>query len=111
MPASFRPIQQLMGQVSSHEIQYQWGQPLDQLGMVAPRPITSPRIKNQRTCVAGRRGANRAQTQAQRIEITTKKAVLARSGGLEGMCPLSNWPGKIRVRMGSVQRTRMMERA
>ena len=56
-------------------------------------------------------GAKRAQIQAQKIEMTTKKAVLNSSGAFAGMCPLSNWPGKMRVRMGSVQRTRTMESA
>ena len=82
--ASLRPIQQLMGHVRSHESQYQCGHPLDQLGMMAAIPITSPRMKNHSTCLEGRFGAKRAHIQAQRMEITTKKAVLARSAALEG---------------------------
>ena len=54
-PASSRPIQQLTGQVSSQDSQYQCGQSLLQLGMVAAMPITSPMIKNQSTCRAARR--------------------------------------------------------
>ena len=81
--ASLRPIQELMGQARSQEIQYQCGQPLDQLGMVKPRPIASPRAKNQRTCLAGLRGAKRAQSQAQKMETTTKQAVLAMSALVE----------------------------
>jgi len=63
-PLSSRPIQQLTGQVSSQDNQYQCGQPLLQLGIIAPMPIASPRTKNQSTCRAARPGAKRAQTQA-----------------------------------------------
>jgi hypothetical protein len=85
--ASSRPIQQLTGQVSSQDNQYQCGQPLLQLGIIAPMPITSPRIKNQSTCRAARPGAKRAQSQAQRMETTTKSAVLAMRAVSEGTRP------------------------
>ena len=64
-PESSNPSQQLTGQVSSHANQYQCGHPLFQLGMVAARPITSPRRKNQSTCRAALGGAKRAQTHSQ----------------------------------------------
>src|SRR5664280_287934 len=60
-PASSRPIQQLTGQVSSQDNQYQCGQPLLQLGIIAAMPIASPRIKNQSTC----RGAARSKAGAE----------------------------------------------
>ena len=63
--ASIRPIQQLIGHVSSQESQNQWGNPLFQFGIVNARPMTSPRMKNQRTWRPGRFGAKRAHTQAQ----------------------------------------------
>ena len=84
-PESRRPIQQLTGQVSSQDNQYQCGQPLLQVGMIAPMSIASPMIKNQSTCRAARPGAKRAQSQAQRTEMTTKNAVLASRAALEGM--------------------------
>jgi hypothetical protein len=52
-PASSRPIQQLTGQVSSDDNQYQCGQPLLQLGIMAAMPITSPRKKNHSTMPRG----------------------------------------------------------
>jgi len=61
-PASRRPIQQLTGQVSNQDNQYQCGQPLLQLGTVAAMPITAPMTKNQNTCRAVRPGAKRAQS-------------------------------------------------
>src|SRR5664280_3451660 len=82
-PASSRPIQQLTGQVSSQDNQYQCGQPLLQLGIIAPMPITSPTMKNQSTCRDARPGAKRAQSHAQRIETTTKRAVLVMRGASE----------------------------
>src|SRR5438270_8608863 len=86
-PESSNPIQQLTGQVSSHDNQYQCGHPLFQLGMVAARPITSPSRKNQRTCLAAVGGAKRAHIHAQNIEMATKHAVLAMSAWSEGMRP------------------------
>ncbi len=86
-PASSKPIQQLSGQVSSQDNQYQCGQPLLQLGMVETTPITSPRRKNQRTCLAARPGAKRAQSQAQKIEMSTKSAVLVIRAVWEGTWP------------------------
>src|ERR1700690_2099885 len=108
-PASSRPIQQLTGQVSSQDNQYQCGQPLLQLGIIAAMPIASPRIKNQSTCRAARPGAKRAHSQAQRIETTTNSAVLAMRAGAEGIRPLTKSPGKRRERNGSVARTRTIE--
>src|ERR1022692_4420827 len=92
-PASSRPIQQLTGQLSSQDNQYQCGQPLLQLGIVAPMPITSPTIKNQSTCRAARPGAKRAQSQAQRVETTTKSVVLAMRAVREGTRPRTKSPG------------------
>src|ERR1039458_9149060 len=108
-PASSRPIQQLTGQVSSQDNQYQCGHPLLQLGIVAPMPIASPRIKNQSTCRAARRGARRAQSQAHSIETTTKSAVLVMRAVLEGTRPLTKSPGNRRESKGSVPRTRTTE--
>src|ERR1700722_11852795 len=105
-PANNRPIQQLTGQVRSQDSQYQCGQSLLQLGIVAAMPITSPMIKNQSTCRAARPGAKRAQSQAQRIETTTKSAVLAMSALSEGTRPLTKSPGNRRESNGSVARTR-----
>ena len=104
-PVSRRPIQQLIGHVISHESQYQWGQPLLQLGMMAAIPMTSPSTKNQKTCFAAGLGAKRAQTQAHRIETTTKNAVLANRAVLDGMRPFSKSPGNIRESNGSVAMT------
>src|SRR6266404_7410398 len=108
-PESSNPIQQLTGQVSSHASQYQCGHPLFQLGMVAARPITSPKRKNQSTCRAAVGGAKRAQTHAQNIEITTKHAVLAMRALSEGMRPRTKSPGKRRESSGSLANTRRME--
>src|ERR1022692_1714873 len=108
-PASSRPIQQLTGQVSSQDNQYQCGQPLLQLGIIVAMPIASPRIKNQSTCRAALPGAKRAQSQAQRIETTTKNAVLAMRAASEGMRPLTKSPGSRRESNGSVARTRTTE--
>jgi len=71
--------------MSSQDNEYQCGHPLLQLGIVKPMPITSPMIRNQSTCLAARPGARRAQSQAQRIEIIAKKAVLAMRGLEEGI--------------------------
>jgi len=60
-----------------------------QLGTVAAMPITSPRMKNQSTCRAARPGVNRAQTQAQKMEMTIKRAVLAVRAVLHGTRPLT----------------------
>src|SRR5215469_11756277 len=60
-----------MGQQSSPDNQYQCGQPLLPLGIVAAIPITSPRIKNQSTCRSARPGAKGAPSQAKKMEITT----------------------------------------
>src|ERR1700688_31467 len=95
-PASSRPIQQLAGQVSSQDNQYQCGQPLLQLGIVAAMPMTSPTIKNQSTCRAARPGAKRAQSHAQSIEMTTKNAVLATRAVSEGTRPLTKSSGNRR---------------
>ena len=57
-PESSRPIQQLTGQVSSHDNQYQCGQPLLQLGIMAPIPIASP--KQRTRAHAARRGAEQS---------------------------------------------------
>lgn len=76
------PIQQLTGQVSSHESQYQWGHPLLQLGIVAAPPINSPMMQNHSTCMAGRLGAKRAHTHAHRIDTTTKKSGARQQGGI-----------------------------
>ena len=65
-----------MGQVINQARQYQWGQPLFQLGMLEAIPSTSPRTKYHITCMAGRRGAKRAQIHAQKIEMMTKRIVL-----------------------------------
>src|SRR5664280_47373 len=108
--ASSRPIQQLTGQVSSHDSQYQCGQPLLQLGTVAARPMTSPRMKNQSTWRAALSGAKRAQIHAQRIETTTKQAVLAMSGVFDGTWPGTKSPGKRRESSGSVAKTSKTER-
>ena len=105
-PESKSPIQQLTGHVSNHEIQYQCGHGLLQLGRVAPKPITSPITKNQSTCRAARLGANRAQTHAQRMDTSTKNAVLAISARFEGTFPFANSPGKISDSNGSVANTR-----
>src|SRR5215469_10942156 len=83
------PIQQLSGHISSQDTQYQCGQPLFQLGIVAAMPMTSPTIKNQSTCRLGRDGASRAQSHAQRVEMTRKSAVLASRGELDGTRPLT----------------------
>src|ERR1700691_2700848 len=91
---STRPIQQLTGQVSSQDNQYQCGQPLLQLGIVAPMPITSPTMKNQSTWREARPGAKRAQSQAQRIETATKRAVLVMRAALDGTRSLTKSPGK-----------------
>jgi hypothetical protein len=82
--ASSSPIQQLTGQVSSQDNQYQCGQPLLQLGIIAAMPIASPTMKNQNTCRAARPGAKRAQSQAQRIEMTTNSAVLVNESDVGG---------------------------
>src|SRR5271165_6876144 len=95
-PAFIRPIQQLTGQVSSQDNQYKCGQPLLQLGIIAAIPITSPMMKNQSTCRAGRFGAKRAHTQAHRMETTTKNAVLAARAVFEGTFPLTKSPGNSR---------------
>src|ERR1035437_1820599 len=108
-PANSRPIQQLTGQVSSQDNQYQCGQPLLQLGIIVAMPIASPRIKNQSTCRAARPGAKRAQSQAQRIETTTNSAVLAMRAASEGTRPLTKSPGNRRASNGSVARTRTIE--
>jgi hypothetical protein len=84
---SSRPLQQLTGQVNNQDNQYQWGQPFPQLGIVEMMPITSPMMKNQSTWCEARLGAKRAQSQAHRIEITTKNAVLAMRTVSEGTRP------------------------
>lgn len=43
------------------------------------------------------------------MEITTKNAVLAISGVLEGIRPFTKSPGKMRDRSGSVATTRTTE--
>jgi len=111
LPDSTSPIQQLTGQLSNHDSQYQCGQPFDQFGMMATTPITSPRMNSQNTCVEGRRGAKRAHTYAHAIEITMKNPVLQRSGASDGIWPFSKSPGKIRLRRGSVQSTRTIDSA
>jgi hypothetical protein len=108
-PISSSPIQQLTGQVRSQDNQYQCGHPLLQLGIVAAMPIASPTTKNQSTCCADRLGAKRAQSHAQRIEMTTKKAVLAMSAELDGVRPLTKSPGNRRESSGSVATTRTTE--
>src|ERR1700688_2331352 len=108
-PASSKPIQQLTGHVSSHDNQYQCGQPLLQLGIVAAIPIASPKIKNQSTCFAARPGANRAHSHAQKIDTITKSAVLVTRALFEGMRPLTKSPGKIRESNGSVAKTRITD--
>src|ERR1035438_3977769 len=108
-PAASRPNQQLTGQVSSQDNQYQCGQPLLQFGIVAPMPITSPMMKNQRTCRPARRGAKRAQSQAQRIETATKNAVLAMRAWFDGTRPGAKSPGNRCESNGSVARTRTIE--
>ena len=87
--ASSRPIEQLIGQVSSHDNQYQCGQPLLQLGMIEAMPITSPMMKNQSTWPPARRGATRAHSQAQKIELTTNRPVLVSRALFEGTCPFT----------------------
>src|SRR3954452_7183851 len=105
-PASSRPTRQLTGHVSNHDSQYQCGQPLLQLGIIAATPITSPTTKNQSTCRPARPGAKRAQIHAHRIEMTTKNAVLAIRGALEGIRSFTKSPGNSRESNGSVPSTR-----
>src|SRR4051794_2909536 len=100
--ASSSPIQQLIGQVNSQDSQYQCGQPLLQFGMMAAAPITSPSRKKHSTCRAGRAGAKRAQTQAQRTETRTNRAVLAMRALSDGILPFSKSPGNRRESSGSV---------
>ncbi len=102
---SAHPIQQLTGQLSSHDSQYQCGQPLLQFGIVAATPITSPTMKNHNTCRPALPGANRAHTHAHTIEITTNSAVLAASAAFDGTRPLTKSPGNIRDSSGSVPST------
>jgi len=104
-----REAQQLTGQVASQDSQYQCGHPLLHLRIIAPMPITSPTMKNQNTCREARLGAKRAQIQAQRIEMTTNRAVLMMRGASEGTRPLTTSPRKRRDSNGSVATTRATE--
>src|SRR5207245_1975091 len=104
-----RPIQQLIGQATNHDSQYQCGQPLFQFGIVAPIPIASPRTKNQSTWRVARPGAKRAQSHAQKIEITMKNVALAIRAEFEGTRPLTKSPGNKRESSGSVPSTRATE--
>src|SRR5579871_797794 len=108
-PLIFSPIQQLIGQLKIHDSQYQCGQPLPQLGIVATIPMTSPITKNHSTCRPARLGANRAHTHAQRIETTIKHAVLAINALFDGICPRSKSPGNIRESNGSLATTSATE--
>ena len=86
--------------MNSQDSQYQCGQPLLQLGIVAAMPMTSPRTKNQSTCRLARLGAKRAQSQAQRIETSTNNAVLVKRATSVGTRPLTKSPGKRRESRG-----------
>ena len=58
---------------------------------------------------AARTGAKRAQNQAQKIDTTTKSAVLVMRAASEGTRPATKSPGNRRESNGSVAKTRITE--